>query len=107
MVIYFMRFFNPYAFTIYAPASFGQRYAFRHSLQPQAPPQPISKLGKDSLGSRLRNALGNIINVGVDNLAMVDNNGVAQRPVSLNPTDGLAEFQASVRHEQLDGRFPR
>lgn len=67
-----------------------------------APPFPnYLELSQDTLGTSVGNALRHLIQLGVGNLAVVNDNGITLGAVTLGPADGLAELAVGVGHEEL------
>ena len=64
------------------------------------------QLCQNALGTRVVNALGNIVGRGIGDLAVVDDDGVALSSgvVGLGPADRLAESDVGVRHEELKAK---
>lgn len=58
------------------------------------------QLGEDSLGTRLLDA-GTVLDGGVGDLAVVDDDGVAGGALALDPANALAELGLGVTSEEL------
>lgn len=58
------------------------------------------QVAKDGLGTGELNARLSLLG-GVDDLAVVDNDGVSVSPLGTGPADARGELDAGVAHEQL------
>lgn len=65
------------------------------------PPFIRLELSQDTLGTSVGNALRHLIQLGVGNLAVVNDNSITLGAVTLSPADGLAELAVGVGHEEL------
>lgn len=64
-------------------------------------PEAKLQLGQDGLGARLVNGLGVVLLAGVDDLAVVDGDGVARGALTNGPANALAELGVGVGGEDL------
>lgn len=60
-----------------------------------------SELSQDTLGASVGDALRHLIQLGVSDLAVVNDDGITLRAVTLSPADGLAELAVGIGHEEL------
>ena len=72
-------------------------HAYVCHLTPESAP---SQLREDRLGARSGDALRHVL-LGIDNLAVVDDDGVAIGPRAATPADALGEGSIGVAHEDL------
>lgn len=68
------------------------------------PPFLYLELSQDTLGTSVGDALRHLIQLGVGNLAVVDDNSIALGAVTLGPADGLAELAVGIGHKELSIR---
>ena len=66
-------------------------------------PGAKSQLSQDSLGARLVDGLGVVLLAGIDDLAVVDGNGVPGGSLTEGPANALAELGVGVGGEDLVG----
>lgn len=62
------------------------------------------ELSQDTVGTSVGDALRHLIQLGVGNLAVVDDNSIALGAVTLGPADALAELAVGIGHEKLSIR---
>lgn len=62
------------------------------------------ELSQDTIGTSVGDAPAHLIQLGVGDLAVVNDNGITLGAVTLGPADGVAELAVGVGHEELSLR---